>query len=147
MAVIGDRWSRKPLFLVEIGGTWRHSDVICGRTMIPWTVKILTQCVKVLGETVMQVWWWYLHWFRRYRKKTRGGSEIASPPPSSGARVNSTWATYAFRFTEWYPGQVNRHSPWLISRVVDTYYRLLNVWWWNVIVPTTLFLYGQWLCL
>ena len=46
--------------------------------------KILTQCVKLLGERVLQVWWWYLYWFRRYRKKTRGGLEIASP---SGARV------------------------------------------------------------
>ena len=46
--------------------------------------KILTQCVKLLGERVLQVWWWYLHWFRRYRKKTRGGLEIAPP---SGARV------------------------------------------------------------
>ena len=47
--------------------------------------KILTQCVKLLGERVLQVWWWYLHWFRRYRKKTRGGARN-SPP--SGARVN-----------------------------------------------------------
>ena len=28
-----------PLFSVEIGGTWRHSDVICGGTMIPWTLQ------------------------------------------------------------------------------------------------------------
>ena len=48
--------------------------------------KILTQCVKLLGERVLQVWWWYLHWFRRYRKKTRGGARN-SPPPPSGARV------------------------------------------------------------
>ena len=41
--------------------------------------KILTQCVEMLGERVLQVWWWYLHWFRRYRKKTRGGLEIAPP--------------------------------------------------------------------
>ena len=50
--------------------------------------KILTQCVKLLGERVLQVWWWYPHRFRRYRKKTRGGGgglEIAPPP--SGARV------------------------------------------------------------
>ena len=50
--------------------------------------KILTQCVKLLGERVLQVWWWYLHWFRRYRKKTRGGGARNSPPPS-GARVRS----------------------------------------------------------
>ena len=48
--------------------------------------KTLTQCVKLLGERVLQVGWWYLHWFRRYRKKTRGGLEIAPPP--SGALVN-----------------------------------------------------------
>ena len=48
--------------------------------------KILTQCVKLLGERVLQVWWWYLHWFRRYRKKTRGGAR--NSPPPSGARVN-----------------------------------------------------------
>ena len=50
--------------------------------------KILTQCVKLLGERVLQVWWWYLHWFRRYRKKTRGGARN-SPP--SGARVKNGW--------------------------------------------------------
>ena len=49
--------------------------------------KILTQCVKLLGERVLQVWWWYLHWFRRYRKKTRGGGLEIAPP--SGARVNT----------------------------------------------------------
>ena len=47
--------------------------------------KILTQCVKLLGERVLQVWWWYLHWFRRYCKKTRGGAR--NSPPPSGARV------------------------------------------------------------
>ena len=40
-------------------------------------LKILTQCVKLLGERVRQVWWWYLHWFRRYGKKMRRGLEIA----------------------------------------------------------------------
>ena len=48
--------------------------------------KILTQCVKMLGERVLQVWRWYLQWFRRYRKKTRGGAR--NSPPPSGARVN-----------------------------------------------------------
>ena len=48
--------------------------------------KILTQCVKMLGERVLQVWRWYLHRFRRYRKKTRGGAR--NSPPPSGARVN-----------------------------------------------------------
>ena len=47
--------------------------------------KILTQCVKMLGERVLQVWRWYLQRFRRYRKKTRGGGARNSPP--SGARV------------------------------------------------------------
>ena len=47
--------------------------------------KILTQCVKMLGERVLQVWRWYLQRFRRYRKKTRGGARN-SPP--SGVRVN-----------------------------------------------------------
>ena len=47
--------------------------------------KILTQCVKMLGERVLQVWRWYLHRFRIYRKKTRGAA-WNSPP--SGARVN-----------------------------------------------------------
>ena len=46
--------------------------------------KILTQCVKMLGERVLQVWRWYLHRFRRYRKKTRGGLEIAPPPVGRG---------------------------------------------------------------
>ena len=50
--------------------------------------KILTQCVKLLGERVLQVWWWYLHWFRRYRKKTRGGLEIA-PPVGRGISPSS----------------------------------------------------------
>ena len=49
--------------------------------------KILTQCVKLLGERVLQVWWWYLHWFRRYRKKTRGGLEIAPPPVGRGLKT------------------------------------------------------------
>ena len=40
--------SRELLFSFEIGGTLRHCDVICGRTMILWT-KILT-CVKLLRE-------------------------------------------------------------------------------------------------
>ena len=53
--------------------------------------NILTQCVKLLGERVLQVWWWYLHWFRRYRKKTRGGLEIAPP---SGARVKNESARF-----------------------------------------------------
>ena len=47
--------------------------------------KILTQCVKMLGERVLQVWRWYLHRFRRYRKKMRGGAR--NSPPPSGARV------------------------------------------------------------
>ena len=47
--------------------------------------KISTQCVKMLGERVLQVWRWYLHRFRRYRKKTRGGAR--NSPPPSGARV------------------------------------------------------------
>ena len=42
-------------------------------------LKILTQCVKLLEERVLQVWCWYLLLFRRYRKKTRGALEIASP--------------------------------------------------------------------
>ena len=47
--------------------------------------KILTQCVKMLGERVLQVWRWYLQRFRRYRKKTRGGGlEIAPPPVGRG---------------------------------------------------------------
>ena len=46
--------------------------------------KILTQCVKLLGERVLQVWWWYLHWFRRYRKKTRGGARNSPPPVGRG---------------------------------------------------------------
>ena len=48
--------------------------------------KILTQCVKMLGERVLQVWRWYLHRFRRYRKKTRGGLEIAPPPVGRGLK-------------------------------------------------------------
>ena len=48
--------------------------------------KILTQCVKMLGERILKVWRRYLHRFRRYRKKTRGGGARNSPPPS-GARV------------------------------------------------------------
>ena len=55
-------------------------------------LKILTQCVKLLGERVLQVWWWYLHWFRRYRKKTRGGGAGNTPPPS-GARPESKTAS------------------------------------------------------
>ena len=46
--------------------------------------KILTQCVKLLGEKVLQVWWWYLHWFRRYCKKTRGEARNSPPPPPVG---------------------------------------------------------------
>ena len=50
--------------------------------------KIFTQCVKLLGERVQQVWWRYLHWFRRNRKKTRGGARNSPPPPPSEVRVN-----------------------------------------------------------
>ena len=52
--------------------------------------KILTQCVKLLGERVLQVWWWYLHWFRRYCKKTRGGARNSPPPVGRGLRLNFT---------------------------------------------------------
>ena len=61
--------------------------------------KILTQCVKMLGERVLQVWRWYLQGFRRYRKKTRGGLEIAPPPPPSGARVNTALESGRFSMT------------------------------------------------
>ena len=56
--------------------------------------KILTQCVKMLGERVLQVWRWYLQRFRRYRKKTRGGAR--NSPPPSGARVKASTAKLAF---------------------------------------------------
>ena len=57
--------------------------------------KILTQCVKMLGERVLQVWRWYLHRFRRYRKKTRGGGLEIAPP--SGARVNTRPLVISFK--------------------------------------------------
>ena len=53
--------------------------------------KTLTQCVKLLGERVLQVWWWYLHWFRRYCKKTRGGARNSPPPVGRGL----SWAWVA----------------------------------------------------
>ena len=46
--------------------------------------NILTQCVKLLGQRVLQVWWWYLLWLRRYRKKTRGWGTQNSPQWSAG---------------------------------------------------------------
>ena len=52
--------------------------------------QILTQCVKLLGERVLQVWWWYLHWFRRYRKKTRGGARNSPPQWGRGLRKIAT---------------------------------------------------------
>ena len=52
--------------------------------------KILTQCVKMLGERVLQVWRWYLHRFRRYRKKTRGGARN-SPPPVGRGLIPTRW--------------------------------------------------------
>ena len=48
--------------------------------------KILTQCVKMLGERVLQVWRWYLQRFRRYRKKTRGGARNSPPPVGRGLK-------------------------------------------------------------
>ena len=55
----------------------------------------ILQCVKMLGERVLQVWRWHLHRFRRYRKKTRGGLEIAPPPPV-GRGLTRAWPEGAF---------------------------------------------------
>ena len=70
--------------------------------------KILTQCVKMLGERVLQVWRWYLHRFRRYRKKTRGGLEIAPPPVGRG--LKHIFCTYLY---EWRPPFIPFSWPYL----------------------------------
>ena len=62
--------------------------------------KSLTQCVKMLGERVLQVWRWYLQRFRRYRKKTRGGARN-SPPPPVGRKCQCT------------PAKINRSSGYV----------------------------------
>ena len=57
--------------------------------------KILRQCVKLLGERVLQVWWWNLHLFRRYRKKTRVGARN-SPPPPVGRGLRNQFSGFLF---------------------------------------------------
>ena len=113
--------------------------------------KILTQCVKMLGERVLQVWWWYLHWFRRYRKKTRGGLEIA---PQWGAGYKSMGEQVSLVLRVWsyvvssrnfsrvsclyysincfsFPRPIFRLSP-LIHMYVQHYVNKINCHWLSI---------------
>ena len=56
-----EKWPQNTFW--NVTSLWPNYDIL--------DFKILTQCVKLLGWRVLQVWWRYLHWFRRYRTATQ----------------------------------------------------------------------------
>ena len=104
--------------------------------------KILTQCVKMLGERVLQVWCWYLHWFRRYRKKTRGGLEIAPPV---GRGLSTYWQKKLSLFQTchklvgmhlttylWWLSYLGRRHGLMSTTYTNGRIQPVHLWWGNL---------------